>query len=437
MTYSTSTAQLHWTKDPSNPILSGGDPGSWNRSVLYPMILYYPDSARYEMWFTASSKENYSWPNRIGFATSPDGITWTMLDTTVLEPDEGTWDETTVECPVVLKENGQYKMWYSCWQNGSIPGIGYATSDDGVNWTKYLGNPMFGPGTEPWEAGGASFCTVMPVQGGGYKMWYAGFNNQGDYTAIGYAESEDGITWQRPLNNPVLTPGSSGEWDDRLIFVGAGGFLFHNGIYYMWYTGGRGWGNPQWQIGLACSNDGITWTKYNDTTTTNHPYKESDPVLSPSPGQWDGDCIESGTVILTGDTLHMWYDGWKEPAPPNLAYIGHATIPLDPVIEWGETVLGIEELDHSFIPKVYSLSQSYPNPFNPSTTIEFNLPKSEFTTLKVYNILGKEVTTIVSKKLNQGNHTYTFDGKHLASGVYYYRLEAGDFVQTRKMIYLK
>jgi hypothetical protein len=55
----------------------------------------------------------------------------------------------------------------------------------------------------------------------------------------------------------------------------------------------------------------------------------------------------------------------------------------------------------------------------------------------VYNILGKEVSTLVSKKLNQGNHTFNFDGKNLASGVYYYRLEAGTFVQTRKMIYLK
>jgi photosystem II stability/assembly factor-like uncharacterized protein len=85
----------------------------------------------------------------------------------------------------------------------------------------------------------------------------------------------------------------------------------------------------------------------------------------------------------------------------------------------------------------YKLSQNYPNPFNPKTTIEFSLPKSEFTILKIYNILGKEIRTIVSKKLNSGNHIYTFDGKNLASGVYYYRIEAGNFVQTRKMIYLK
>ena len=91
---------------------------------------------------------------------------------------------------------------------------------------------------------------------------------------------------------------------------------------------------------------------------------------------------------------------------------------------------------HSFI-NGFQLQQNYPNPFNPSTTIEFTLPKSEYVELKVYNILGKEVTTLVSKRLNQGNHTYIFDGKNLASGIYYYQLVAGDFREVKKMILLK
>jgi hypothetical protein len=81
--------------------------------------------------------------------------------------------------------------------------------------------------------------------------------------------------------------------------------------------------------------------------------------------------------------------------------------------------------------------RNYPNPFNPSTTIEFTLPKSEFVELKVYNILGKEVSTLVSNKLNSGNYTYTFDGKNLASGVYYYQISAGDFREVKKMILLR
>jgi uncharacterized protein (TIGR02145 family) len=84
-----------------------------------------------------------------------------------------------------------------------------------------------------------------------------------------------------------------------------------------------------------------------------------------------------------------------------------------------------------------NLAQNYPNPFNPLTTIKFTLPKSEYVQLKVYNILGKKVSTLVSNKLNQGNHIYIFDGKNLASGIYYYQLVAGDYREMKKMILLR
>ncbi len=92
---------------------------------------------------------------------------------------------------------------------------------------------------------------------------------------------------------------------------------------------------------------------------------------------------------------------------------------------------------HNTFPESIELLQNYPNPFNPSTTIEFTLPKSAIVSLKVYNILGSEVSTLVSKKMNHGNHAFTFEGKNLASGIYYYRIEAGDFQDVKKMILLK
>jgi len=88
-------------------------------------------------------------------------------------------------------------------------------------------------------------------------------------------------------------------------------------------------------------------------------------------------------------------------------------------------------------PTQFILKQNYPNPFNPTTTIDFTLPQSESVELKVFNILGKQVATLVSNKLNSGNHTYTFDGKNLASGVYYYQLVAGDYREVKKMILLR
>jgi polyhydroxybutyrate depolymerase len=101
-----------------------------------------------------------------------------------------------------------------------------------------------------------------------------------------------------------------------------------------------------------------------------------------------------------------------------------------------DSILGIKN-NYNNKPEKFSLVQNYPNPFNPSTTIQFQIPKSQFTTLKVYNILGKEVYTIVSRKLNPGNYTYTFDGKSLASGIYYYHLTAGEYKEVKKMILSK
>ena len=89
------------------------------------------------------------------------------------------------------------------------------------------------------------------------------------------------------------------------------------------------------------------------------------------------------------------------------------------------------------IPSSFALKQNYPNPFNPITTIEFNIPNPGYVSLKVFNITGQTVASIVSKKLNQGSHTCNFDGGGLASGIYYYQLVAGEFHQVKKMILLR
>jgi N-acetylneuraminic acid mutarotase len=88
-------------------------------------------------------------------------------------------------------------------------------------------------------------------------------------------------------------------------------------------------------------------------------------------------------------------------------------------------------------PKAFLLHQNYPNPFNPSTTIEFDLPKTSEVTLKVFNILGEEVATLVSDRLTTGSYSYGWDAGRLASGVYLYRLAAGDYVETRRMLLMK
>ena len=98
--------------------------------------------------------------------------------------------------------------------------------------------------------------------------------------------------------------------------------------------------------------------------------------------------------------------------------------------------VGVDELKN-LIPTDYSLSQNYPNPFNPSTTINFGLPNASSVSLKVYNILGEEVANLVNKVMPAGYHTVVFDASKLASGLYIYRIEAGSFVQVKKMMMLK
>ncbi len=85
----------------------------------------------------------------------------------------------------------------------------------------------------------------------------------------------------------------------------------------------------------------------------------------------------------------------------------------------------------------FRLAQNYPNPFNPVTSIEFNLPKSSFVSLKVYDLTGREVRNLISERMDGGIHSVSFNAEGLSSGVYFYRLEAGEFSSVKKMILLK
>ena len=128
------------------------------------------------------------------------------------------------------------------------------------------------------------------------------------------------------------------------------------------------------------------------------------------------------------------------------AVVGNpTTINFDPGNWILKDLLGVTDTGILPIPGEYSLEQNYPNPFNPSTTIEYSLPQNGFVTLKVFNVLGKEVATLVNSPNEAGRHTIKFDASALNSGVYFYKLEAGNpstgsgqgFSETKKMILLK
>jgi parallel beta-helix repeat protein len=103
-----------------------------------------------------------------------------------------------------------------------------------------------------------------------------------------------------------------------------------------------------------------------------------------------------------------------------------------------EKLYGTSRNSISVLPLKYNISQNYPNPFNPTTKINYELPKNSFVKIVVYDILGREVTRLVNNEFKEsGRYTVEFNGMNLASGVYFYRIEAGDFVQSKKMVLVK
>lgn len=97
--------------------------------------------------------------------------------------------------------------------------------------------------------------------------------------------------------------------------------------------------------------------------------------------------------------------------------------------------VGIKQLSNTV--ETFNLEQNYPNPFNPSTKIGFSVPKTDYVDLRVYDILGREVKTLLSEQLYTGEYEIEFDARNLSSGMYYYRLQSGDNVSVKKMTLVK
>ncbi len=117
-----------------------------------------------------------------------------------------------------------------------------------------------------------------------------------------------------------------------------------------------------------------------------------------------------------------------------------ATLPngteIDALVIPSVSTIGIEPVGNA-VPEAYSLSQNYPNPFNPATNIKFQLPREEFVKLSIFDMLGREIEILVNKEMKPGTYRADWNASKFSSGVYFYRLEAGEFTETRKMILVK
>ncbi len=147
-----------------------------------------------------------------------------------------------------------------------------------------------------------------------------------------------------------------------------------------------------------------------------------------SVGSWLGDGVLNGTLRF--DSFQMTFD------PVNGAESGKIYFDDLRIVKKTIVPVGLGDEDRR-IPTAFNLYQNYPNPFNPTTVIAFDLPESGLAKLKVYDMLGREVSTLVNGQKNAGHYEIIFDAEHLASGIYLYRLSLKNRVLTRRMLLLK
>lgn len=228
-----STDGIHWSKSPSGPVFTPGPAGAWDAAeVRYPTVLF--DGTTYRMWYWGGSEGC----NRIGLATSSDGIAWKRL-AAPLNLGSCAYGENLAPGSVLPTAEG-FALWY--WlPGGRLPGL--ATSKDGVRWSDR------GPVNLPVEIAGALTRPQVILDGGTYRMWFAkgAANSSAEHAPqpttwnqnVGYATSADGINWQLypASNGTVFTAGAEGAWDRP--GVGEGWVLLDGSTYKMWYAAGR------------------------------------------------------------------------------------------------------------------------------------------------------------------------------------------------------
>ncbi len=188
-----------------------------------------------------------------------------------------------------------------------------------------------------------------------------------------YLSSDNGNNWTLSLND---------SWVTSIVTIGTNIFVgtFGNGIW-------------------RSTNNGGSWSQINDGLGSGAYY-----VLSVG---YDNQYLFAGT---NGSSI------WRRP--------------LSQVVTGAEDETNQQRME-------FSLEQNYPNPFNPSTTISWQSPVSSYQTLKVYDVLGNEVATLVNEEKPAGSYEVTFDASGLSSGIYFYKMQSGSFVETKKMLLLK
>ena len=217
--YATSTNAMRWTKYASNPVFTATQ--QWeNRETSIGSVVWDPIAKRWNGYYHGG---NNTTPRQIGLATSPDLLSWTRYSNSPIlaKGASGTWEDRYIADAKVIRVSAtDWRMIYrGVKASTNVAQVGYATSSDGVNWTKYPANPVFGPAASGWDSTEILSPSVFIDVNGRFHMWYVGSNQAAGSSGngLGYAYSDDFINWTRGSSNPVLLPTGNASDPDQAI----------------------------------------------------------------------------------------------------------------------------------------------------------------------------------------------------------------------------
>lgn len=279
---------MRFIKHTGNPVL-GGELGT-----CFDICVLREENG-YRMYFSWRPQKS------VAVVSSADGVNWEDKPTICIAPrvtPEG-WEDD-LNRPSVIKRDGKYHMWYTGqYKAGQADGsshLFYAVSEDGITFNRVSDRPVLAPEL-PWEKVAVMNPDVLwDERRRMYRMWYAA-GEQYEPNALGYAESPDGLVWQKHISNPVFTANRCNAWERHKI--GGCHVAVAGDWHYMFYIGYRD--EHYAQIGVARSKNGLDgWQRL-----------PSNPILAPTEGEWDGDACYKPFTIYDGSRWMLWYNGRK------------------------------------------------------------------------------------------------------------------------------
>ena len=342
-----------------------------------------------------------------------------------LSTNNGTsWTQTSLNNlnVLALAANGSYIF-------AGTNGV-YLSTNNGINWVQIFYN----------------YHNIVSLAVNGNNIFAAGDNGNGIYLS-----TNNGTSWTQCFSS--LGSVNSLAISGNIIFAGT----VWTGVYLS-TNNGSNWSQTSlnnctvWSLAASGSKifagtylHGVYLSTDNGTTLTQTSLMEDVSSLL-----LNGNNIYAGVDAGSGRGVYVSCDNGANWTQRNEG-LGYTSVSALCILNnyifaatWGYSVwrrplselIGIKPVGIS-VSENYYLSQNYPNPFNPITRIYFDIPKSTFTKLIIYDILGRELATLVNQQLKPGSYEVEFDGSNLSSGVYFYKLVAGDYINTKKMVLVK